>query len=622
MCGIVGFVGAGNPAILERMADAIRHRGPDGAGYLVDPGRAVHLGHRRLAILDIAGGVQPMHNEDDTVAVVFNGEIYNHVELRRELIAAGHRFASDHSDTEVLVHGYEEWGEDLPRRLNGMFAFAIYDKVRGRLFLARDRFGEKPLFVWRGPGVFGFASEMGALRRHPGFDEPIDTASLRKYFAYGFVPSPHCLWRNCSKLTGGTWLLLDIASGRVTQRPYWTFALEPDASFDGRREEEVAEELRGLFESAVTRRLISDVPLGVFLSGGIDSSATLAVAARHVPAHSMKTFTIGFEEPSFDESAYARTMARHAGSHHQEEILSIDRLRECIGQALSALDEPIADPSIVPMWLLARFARKHVTVALSGDGGDELFAGYDPFKALQPASLYSRVMPPILHGLLRHLAGHLPRSTANMSFDFKLRRTLAGLSYPEALWNPVWLGPVEPRDLNELFNGVERVEDVFSDTLELWERNRHLTLAEQTLMFYTRFYLQDNILVKVDRAAMAASLESRAVFLDNDLVDFCRRLPYRLKYRDGRGKHILRKCLSGLVPGELLGRRKKGFGVPVAEWLRTVPAQPPLAPLDGADVGWARERWREHRELKADHRIFLWSWLSAQSVAAAPISAT
>ena len=622
MCGIVGFVGAGDAAILEGMADAISHRGPDGAGYLIDAERAVHLGHRRLAIIDIAGGAQPMFNEDRTVSIVFNGEIYNHAELRRELVAAGHHFASDHSDTEVLVHGYEEWGEDLPRRLNGMFAFAIYDKARGRLFLSRDRFGEKPLYVWRRPGMFAFASEMGALRRHPKFDEPIDTVSLRKYFAYGFIPSPRCLWRNCFKLVGGTSLSFDIASGAVAERTYWSFALEPDPSFEARRDEDVAEELRSLFEGAVRRRLISDVPLGVFLSGGIDSSAALAVTARHVPTHSVKTFTIGFEEPSFDESAYARTMARHVGAQHHEEILSIDVLRDCVGEALKALDEPIADPSIVPTWVLARFARRHVTVALSGDGGDELFAGYDPFKALQPASLYSRFMPPVLHGLLRSAADHLPRSTRNMSFDFKVRRTLAGLSYKAELWNPIWLGPVEPRDLTELFKSEARVEDVFSDALELWERNRQLTLPEQTLMFYTRFYLQDNILVKVDRAAMAASLESRAVFLDNDLVDFCRRLPYRLKYRDGRGKHILRKSLEGLVPAELLNRRKKGFGIPVAEWLRTVPPQPPLTPLDGADVGWARDRWREHRELKADHRIFLWSWLSAQSCGATPSGAT
>ncbi len=597
------------------MTDALAHRGPDGEGHHCDHDAHVYLGHRRLAIIDVEGGAQPMFNEDGQVAIVFNGEIYNHAQLRRELVAAGHRFATDHSDTEVLVHGYEQWGEGLLPKLNGMFAFAIHDKARKRLFLARDRFGEKPLYYWQRPGFFAFGSEMKALKAHPAFDEPLNPLSLHKYFAYGYVPSPHGLWQNCHKLEGGCFLIHDLASGSVRQGRYWQFGLEPDKAMGARAEVELADELRELFRQAVTRRMISDVPLGVFLSGGIDSSATLACAATARGGSPLDSFTIGFNEPSYDESAYAGQMAALAGSRHHEQILSIDALRDVIGEALGALDEPIGDPSIVPTFVLARFARQKVTVALSGDGGDELFAGYDPFRALGPAAAYSRLVPRAVHHMLRGAANLLPRSGRNMSLDFKLRRTLSGLSHGRELWNPVWLAPVEPRDMADLFAMNIKPEEVYEDSIALWNHTPALTLQEQTLMFYTRFYLQDNILVKVDRAAMAASLESRAVFLDNDLVDFCRRLPFDLKFRNGRGKYLLRRALEGLVPDNLLIRAKKGFGIPVADWLRQVPETPPMAPLGGANLDWVASQWREHREGRADHRLFLWSWLSAQAAA-------
>jgi asparagine synthase (glutamine-hydrolysing) len=494
-----------------------------------------------------------------------------------------------------------------------MFAFAIYDKPKARLFLARDRFGEKPLYYWANKGLFGFASEVQALQAHPRFDEKLSPASLRKFFAYGFVPSPHSLWTNCAKLPGGWSLTYDLRTERIERKPYWQFGLEPDDRMFRRAEGDLAEELRGLLDRAVSRRLLSDVPLGVFLSGGIDSSAALAFAAKARGRWPVDTFTIGFNEPSFDESAFARQMSEFAGSQHHEQILSINELRETIDDALHALDEPLADPSIVPTYLLSKFTRQNVTVALSGDGGDELFAGYDPFKALSSAQMYEKAMPRFAHSFLRKCADMLPRSTGNMSLDFKLRRTLAGLSYQRALWNPVWLSPVEPRDLPDLFGDDVRVEEVFEDALGLWRENAGQSLEEQTLLFYTRFYLQDNILVKVDRAAMASSLETRAVFLDNDVVDFARRLPYEFKYRKGQGKYLLRKSLEGLVPSELLQRGKKGFGIPVSAWLRDVPKQVPMQELDRVDLRWVQDRWAEHRGGKADHRVFLWSWLSAQS---------
>src|SRR5258708_3863446 len=321
MCGIAGLVGSGTLEDLRAMGAAIVHRGPDGEGIHLEPAQRGHLLHRRVAIVDIEGGEQPMWNEDRTVCVIFNGEIYNHIELRAALAAKGHLFRSDHSDTEVLVHGYEEWGEELPARLNGMFAFAIHDIVRRRLFFARDRFGKKPLYYAVRPGLFAFASELTALLRHPGVPRTVDRRSLQKLFAYGFIPSPRSLYEGVFRLPGGH--QMTFAAGEVKVRPYWQFRIEPHRDIPAHPEAVWGEELRHLLSQAVRRRLMSDVPLGVFLSGGIDSSAVLAYAAAALPPGQVQTFAIGFREPSFDESGAARAVAAHFHSQHHEEILDI-----------------------------------------------------------------------------------------------------------------------------------------------------------------------------------------------------------------------------------------------------------------------------------------------------------
>src|SRR4030095_4981889 len=314
MCGLSGFAGRGDRDDLQRATRVLRHRGPDGEGLFIDPDTGVHLGHRRLAILDLAGGGQPMWNEDRTVAVIQNGEIYNHIELRHQLIAHGHHFASDHSDTEVLVHGYEEWGTELPARLNGMFAFAVLDRSNRRLFLARDRFGEKPLYYTHRPGLFAFASELTALCQLPFLARHLQTDASQKFMALGCLPSPHTLMEGVFKLPGGSWLLFDLDQDIVRTGRFWQFSLEPDDRLDESHDDVLAEELRDLIVQAVRRRLIADVPLGLFLSGGIDSGAILAAAAQSMPADQIRTFTIGFTEPSFDESDYAATVAKSFGT--------------------------------------------------------------------------------------------------------------------------------------------------------------------------------------------------------------------------------------------------------------------------------------------------------------------
>ena len=398
------------------MTEALAHRGPDGEGRFIDDEEAVFLGHRRLAILDIAGGNQPMWNEDGKVGVIFNGEIYNHVELRRELERKGHTFRSNHSDTEVLVHGYEEWGETLPERLNAMFAFAIYDAPRRRLFLARDRFGEKPLYYAQLPGLFAFASELSALCQHRGIARNVDLQSVQKLFAYGYIPAPRALLENTRKLPAGHHITVDISSGQIRTAAYWRFRLNPDGGLSEKDEPRLIEELTHLLSEAVRRRTISDVPLGVFLSGGINSGAVLSQLARHVPAPSIKSFTIGFTEPSFDEAPQARELAAAFRTDHKEQQLDLDRARDLIAKVLGRLDEPLGDASILPTYLLSSFTRRFVTVALTGDGGDELFAGARPVQGAYAS--------PSLHtaGALRNASG--PQALGRLSADLDAKHEL------------------------------------------------------------------------------------------------------------------------------------------------------------------------------------------------------
>jgi asparagine synthase (glutamine-hydrolysing) len=613
MCGIAGFVGSGDEHDLQRMSDAVTHRGPDGSSSFIDAPNGVFLAHRRLAVLDLEGGRQPMWNEDGQVGVVFNGEIYNHLELRQALIASGHVFRSDHSDTEVLVHGYEQWGSELPLLLNGMFAFAIYDRPRRRIFIARDRFGKKPLYYASRPGFFAFASELNALTEHRQVLRELDLRSLQKYFAYGFIPAPNALYRQVSKLPGGHWLTYDVVSGRLITARYWRFRIEPFASSPDGAEEVWGEELRALLAQAVKRRLVSDVPLGILVSGGIDSSAVLAMAAKVLPPEQIKTFSIGFREPSFDESRYALRVSELFGTDHHHEILDLERARELIPLVLDKLDEPMGDSSIIPTYLLCRFARQSVTVALGGDGGDELFAGYDPFRALKLAQWYQRRVPRWLHTILRSLAARLPPSDRNMSLEFKIKRGLRGVSYPPSAWNPVWLGPLEPSEVQELFNQPVRLEELFEEAIAAWDESSADNLTDRTLEFYAQFYLQDDILTKIDRASMMVSLEVRAPFLDNDVVEFARRIPSRYKYRHGRTKYLLKRALGNVLPSDIVNRRKKGFGVPLNRWLRQLPEPATGLRTLAPNAAWIKSRWHEHRRGRGDHRLFLWSWIVLQS---------
>ncbi|MFD1623573.1 asparagine synthase (glutamine-hydrolyzing) [Azospirillum griseum] len=619
MCGFAGFAGPGGERDLAAMTTIIRHRGPDDDGvYANRTGPLpVHLGFRRLAIIDIEGGHQPMATTEGDLVIVYNGEIYNAPELRHALEQAGHRFVTDHSDTEVLLHGYREWGLDMLERLNGMFAFCLHDHRRNRLVFGRDRFGKKPLFYAETAEGLVFASEATAVLSHPTVSDALDQRALMKYFAYGFIPAPLTAHKAVRKLPGGCSMIYDLHSRALSVNRYWEYRMVVDDPPPG-GPDAWAEELRDLLDRAVERRMLSDVPVGFFLSGGIDSAAIVALAARHRDPASMKTFTIGFDEPSFDESGYAAEAARHYGTDHACRTLNLDTAAGLLPDLLGRLDDPIADPSILPTHLLSRFARERVTVALTGDGGDELFAGYDTFDALGPARLYHSVMPAPLHRLAEAAAHRLPRSDRNMSFDFKLRRALRGLGHRPAHWMPSWLAPASVEEVGRLFGVTVSADDLYEEADALWNSGASRHDVDRSIEFYGRFYLGENLLIKADRASMFCSLETRSPFLDRDLVAFVSRLPASAKLRPngptgglikGSRKWILKKAMAPLLPPSILARPKKGFGIPLSRWLRhLLPPATDTAARIGMDGAWLSARWDEHRGGRADHRGLLWAW--------------
>jgi len=606
MCGIAGFIGRGDRSILERMAARIAHRGPDDEGFLVDAGIGAHLGFRRLAILDIAGGKQPMTTSDGALSIVFNGEIYNFRELRRELSGLGAAFNTDHSDTEVLLHGYRQWGEDLPNHLNGMWAFAILDRRQQCVFLSRDRFGKKPLFWQLAGDTFVFASELTSMREHPAVRGGVNETALRKYFAYGYVPAPHSLVEGVRKLPAGHSLCFNLRDCKVQVRSYWHYQPDPTHVGSVKAEARTVEQFTTLLDAAVQRRLVADVPVGCFLSGGIDSSMVTALAARHAGHERIKAFSIGFEEASFDETAYAHAVAAHVHVDHRIETLPVKRALDLLPHLAARMDEPIADSSILPTYLLCQHARKEVTVALGGDGADELLAGYDPFRALRYARWYEKWIPRPLHRAVSLLIARLPVSHRYMSLDFKLKRTLRGMDYPAYLRLPAWMAPLSPKEMTELFEVPFDPNDLYSEAIDAWDSCPADNDVERCIAFYIRTYLQDDILTKVDRASMLHSLEVRAPFLDIELVDFLRRLPADMKLRGGATKWILRRAARPLLPASILSRRKQGFALPVGGWLAEGKLGSPDMISGQRRIFWQR-RLDEQRRRRADNRLYLWS---------------
>ena len=539
------------------------HRGPDDEGYYSD--KNVALGMRRLSIIDLVTGHQPMPNEDKSVWVILNGEIYNFPELREQLIQKGHTFRTK-SDTEVIVHLYEEEGENFVSRLNGMFAIALWDKKTNTLYLARDRLGIKPLHYWQSDNTLVFSSEIKSILQ-AGYRRELDFDGMSRFFTFEYIPAPQTIFKGIKKLLPGQMMVVNGTKVRV--KSYWdvTHATEANPVAD---EKTIMEEIYQRLKESVKRRLISDVPLGVFLSGGMDSSSITALMSE-VTDSEIKTFSIGFKEESFNELGYAKVVADRFQTDHQEFVVESNLVRELVPKLIEYMDEPLADASIIPTYIISNLARKYVTVALAGEGGDELFAGYDTYKAYQVARFYRKVPKLIRNGLVKNIIRMLPASGKRLSFEFKAKKFISGIDYPPEISNFIWWGAYSPVEKEELFTADflgKLSPDLFSPiAFHLANCSADETVSRLGYLDL-KLYLQDDLLVKTDRMSMANSLEIRVPFLDHTFVEYAATIPSFLKLKGLTTKHILKKAMVPYLPPEILTRKKIGFDIPLGVWIR------------------------------------------------------
>jgi len=566
MCGICGIAFTNHERqvsehVVRKMCDEIIHRGPDDEGIFVKSNFGI--GMRRLSIIDLATGKQPISNEDGSIWIVFNGEIYNHIELRKELTAKGHQFRTQ-SDTEAIVHAYEEYGEDCPTKLNGMFGFAILDLRKRSLFIARDRLGIKPLYYYHDAEKFIFASELKAILKAEGVPRKVDPRALDAFLTYEYVPGPLSILKGISKLKPG--YSLTFKDGKVAEREYW------DVRFEEKEctESDLCEELRDLLQDAVKIRLMSDVPLGAFLSGGIDSSSIVALMAGEMD-RPVETFSIGFKESSYNESSFARIVSNHYGTKHHEFTIEPNAL-ELTEKLVKQLDEPFGDFSIFPTYMVSKMAREFVTVVLSGDGGDELFAGYDTYIANRMGNSYQKVPGFVRNGIVSPLARMLPPTEKKKGLINRIKRFDEGMRLPQDLQHARWMIFLQSEEKNRLYSKgfIHQLGDYQAqDTIRNYfgKANTSDQLNRQ-LYVDIKSYMVDDILVKVDRMSMATSLETRVPFLDHRFVEFSAKIPGSFKLRGKTTKYLLKKAMGDLLPQEILGRGKEGFSIPIKNWLK------------------------------------------------------
>jgi asparagine synthase (glutamine-hydrolysing) len=629
MCGICGWIelspGIGSRPVrsnLDAMSSTIEHRGPDDWGKAEFDDAAIAM--TRLSIIDVAGGHQPIANDQENCWIVFNGEIYNFLDLRKELQAKGYRFKT-HSDTEVVLRAYEEWGDDCLHRLRGMFAFAIYDRrsghdasagcagKRSRLVLARDRIGKKPLYYYRDEIRIIFGSEIKAILAHPSVQRRVRRSILPLYLTYGYVPASDTFFENIYELAPGHKLV--VQNGEMAVDQYWK--LPPQDVGIELSEKQYVERLRELFEDAVKARLISDVPLGAFLSGGVDSAAVVAFMTR-IMNQPVKTFAIGFtDDPSFNELEYARVVAKEFRSDHHEFLVSPDAI-DLLPKLVWHYDQPFADSSAVPAFLVAQMTREHVKVALTGDGGDELFAGYERFAAARIAEDYRR-MPRLLQSGIKHLLGMIPEATTYRSFGRRARRFVDSAALPLSERYLHWVGIFSSDLISDLL--VDRSDwNPVAHFQTYFDSEHENDLIGQLLSVNMKSYLPGDLLVKTDRMTMANSLEARCPFLDQQLLEFTAGIPSKLKLKGMTTKYILKRALRGIVPDEIIHRKKHGFGVPVGRWFRTSLKHylhETLLSPEALQRGYFHESSlrrliEEHQSGKRDHGHRLWALLTLE----------
>jgi len=622
MCGICGLLNlklepvAGRERI-DQMSACLEHRGPDSHGKFELP--HVALAIRRLSIIDLQTGDQPLSNETGDITLVFNGEIYNFREIRRRL-EPRHAFKT-HSDGEVIVHLYEELGPDFVSELNGMFALALWDDRRKQLTLARDRAGEKPLFYWHRDNTLVFASEIKSLLAYPAIGREIDRTALAQYFLHGYFPSPRSVFAEIRKLPAAHRMV--IRDGKVQIDAYWRLQdhlLPPGKPrVTARQEEHLVDELSQKLHEACVSRLVSDVPLGVFLSGGIDSSTLVAMMSQLTPGN-VNSFSVAFEEKSFNKEPFADYVARHFHTQHHVTTANEPSLREALKTLANHLDEPLADPAVLPTYLLSRFARQHIKVALSGEGSDELFGGYPTYIGAWLAGHYLRLPRFLRHQFFTRLKRFLPLSTGAVPLGWYLRQFFDYVEMAPAERHAIWFGLTSPEGLDQLFapdwGGPESPSGEALAPLErvLGGATFECDLAEMLYLDF-RLYLEDNLLVKVDRASMACSLEMRTPFLDHRLIEFAAGLPAELKVRGFRLKYLLKKAAVKWLPRKIVYRQKRGFSVPISRWMRRE-LRPWLDEALGEErlkrqglfnAPYVRRLLEEHWGELADHRKLLWA---------------
>jgi asparagine synthase (glutamine-hydrolysing) len=624
MCGICGIfnitlepLDSLNP--IERMAARILHRGPDSYGKFELP--YLSLAIRRLSIIDLETGDQPLSNETGDVTLVFNGEIYNYRELRKQLTERGHHFRT-HSDGEVIAHLYEERGEDFVEELNGMFAIALWDVNRRRLVLARDRAGEKPLYYWQRGRILVFGSEIKSILEYPGTSRTLDSEALEQYLFYGYVPCPRTIFSEIKKLPAGYRMVVE--QGKCSLHSFWrlkNYLRPPGKPAVTRAEEsELVAELRHRLRKAAISRLVSDVPLGVFLSGGVDSSTLVSLMSELAPGQ-VNTFSVAFAEKSFNEEAYSSLVAQRFRTRHH--LLRADEpsLREGLQEIAVMLDEPLADPAVIPTFLLSRFARPHIKVALSGEGSDELFGGYPTYMGAQLAQYYLRLPQVLRQEFFGRLKALLPVSSSAVPKGLFLRRFLSHAEKDPAVRHQIWFGMFAPEELDailpEATGSPPASVRVLAPLQKVLEGARFENALAEALYLDFHLYLADDLLVKIDRASMACSLELRTPFLDHRLIEFAAALPAKLKVRRFQLKYLLKKAVEPWLPTEIVHRQKRGFSVPVAGWLRRG-LKPLLDEMLSEDrlkrqqifnPQFVRRLVEEHHRGKADHRKALWTLL-------------
>ena len=569
MCGIIGIYNYSSSEPvgrkdLENATSVLTHRGPDEYGYFYDDKNGLGLGQRRLSIIDLSTGKQPLYNEDDSIVLICNGEIYNFPELFDKLVSSGHKFKT-RSDCEAIIHLYETYGTNCVNHLNGMFAFALWDQNKKLLFLARDRMGVKPLYYSLQNGSFYFSSEIKGLLALKEIKRELNLEALNKYLSFEHIPSPHSIIKNTFKLQAGH--ILTIYNSNIKVEKYWDIPLdEPKLNIT---EDEAVCELEKLFIQAVKRRLLSDVPLGVFLSGGIDSSL-VAKFMSDISTEKIKTFSIGFHEKSFDESKIAMKFAKEIKSDHNQFLFDSKECLNLIPNIANLVDEPLSDASILPTYFLSHFASKQVKVCLGGDGGDELFAGYQIFPVHKLIGLYY-IMPRELKKLMVFAAQRMPARETYLSFPFAVKQFLRGVGFSTDIRTFIWMGAYLDSEKRQLLN-KEIQEKITSHTFE--DINNYLgkkfipTDEDRMLYLVSKLYLTDDILVKVDRASMATSLEVRAPFLDYTIQEFAAKLPYQFKLSRLVSKYILKKMAKKHLPDYIIKKRKQGFAIPVTKWLK------------------------------------------------------